>query len=134
MLFRSLSPLYESLVTAILVEKSTIKKDEVTTVILQNEVLKRENLASSSDGSSLTLAVSRGVSGGRWSDKRLRGGWSKSRMRDMSKIRCYQCDELGYLARDCPQLRDGTRAIAATVSSDSEGDVLEISDEVSTSF
>ena len=30
----SLSPSYESLVTALLVEKSTIKMDEVTTVIL----------------------------------------------------------------------------------------------------
>ena len=55
-------------------------------------------------------------------------------MRDLRKIRYHRCDELGHLARDCSQLRDRTRAIAATVSSDLEGDVLEISDEVSTSF
>ena len=41
-LLASLPHSYESLVTALLVEKSTIKMDEVTTVILQNEVLKRK--------------------------------------------------------------------------------------------
>ena len=38
-LLSSLSP-FESLMTFILVEKSTIKMDEVTSVLLQNEVLK----------------------------------------------------------------------------------------------
>ena len=60
----SLPPSYKSLMTALLVGKSTIKMDEVTTVILQNEVLKRENLASSSDGSSV-LVISGGAGDGR---------------------------------------------------------------------
>ena len=47
-LLASLPPSYESLVIALLVEKSTIKMDEVTTMILQNEILMRENPASSS--------------------------------------------------------------------------------------
>ena len=55
-------------------------------------------------------------------------------MRDLSKIRYYQYDELGHLVRDCPQLKDRMRATAAMVSSESEDDVLEISDEVYTSF
>ena len=55
-LLASLSPSYESLMTALLVGKSTIKMDKVTIVILQNEILRRENPASSL-GSSLALMV-----------------------------------------------------------------------------
>ena len=104
-LLASLPPSYESLVTAFLVEKSTIKMDEVTTIILQNEVLKKKNPTLSSGGSS-ALVVSGGVRGGRQSDMRSRRGRSKSRMKDLSKTRYYQCDELGYLARVCSQHRD----------------------------
>ena len=71
-LLASLLPLYESSMAALLVEKSTIKMDEVTTVILQNEVLKRENPASSSDGGSSALVISGGARGDRRSDKRSR--------------------------------------------------------------
>ena len=39
-LLASLFPSYESLMTALLVKKSTIKMDEVITVILQNEILR----------------------------------------------------------------------------------------------
>ena len=67
----SLPPSYEFLVTALLVEKSIIKMEEVTMVILQNEVLRRENLALSS-GSSSTLVVFEGAGDGRQSDRRLR--------------------------------------------------------------
>ena len=56
-LLASLPPSYESLVTTLLVRKSTIKIDEVTAVILQNEILRRENPASSSGGGSLALVV-----------------------------------------------------------------------------
>ena len=55
-------------------------------------------------------------------------------MRNLSKIRYYQYDELGYLARDCPQRRDRMRTTVAMASSESEDDVLMISDEVSISF
>ena len=55
----SLSPSYESLMTALLVGKSTIKMDEVTMVILQNEVLRRKNQASSLNGGSSTSMISR---------------------------------------------------------------------------
>ena len=63
-LLASLPPSYESLVTALLVGKSTIKMDEITAVILQNEVLRRENPASSLGGRS-ALVVSGGVGGSR---------------------------------------------------------------------
>ena len=69
-LLASLLSLYKSLMTTLLVGKNTIKMDEVTTVILQNEVLKRENPASSLGGSS-SLVVSRRARGGRRSDRRL---------------------------------------------------------------
>ena len=42
-LLASLLLSFESLVTALLVGKSTIKMDEVTVVLLQNEILRREN-------------------------------------------------------------------------------------------
>ena len=54
-------------------------------------------------------------------------------MMDPSKIRCYRCDELGHRVRDYPQLKDRMMATTATVCSESEDDVLVISDEVSTS-
>ena len=54
-------------------------------------------------------------------------------MKDLSKIKCYRCDELGHLARNCSQFRDWMMTTVAMASSDSEGDVLEIFDEVSTS-
>ena len=69
-LLASLSPLYESLVTALLMEKSTIKMDEVTMVTLQNKILGRENPAKSSDGGGSALPVSERVGGGRRSDRR----------------------------------------------------------------
>ena len=60
-----LLPLYESLVTTLLVEKSTIKMDEVIMVIFQNEFLRRENLVSSSDNNSSTLTIFEGAGGSR---------------------------------------------------------------------
>ena len=69
-LLASFPPSYESLVTALLVGKSTIKMDEVTAVILQNEILRRENSASSSDSGSLTLVTFEGAGGDRRSDRR----------------------------------------------------------------
>ena len=45
------------MVIALLVEKSIIKIDEVTMVILQNEVLKRENPTSSSSNGSSSLVI-----------------------------------------------------------------------------
>ena len=94
-----LPPSYESLVTALLVRKSTIKMDEVTAAILQNEVLRMENPTSSSNDSS-ALVVSGGVGGGRWSDRRSQQERSKSKTRDLSKIRYYRYDELEHLVRD----------------------------------
>ena len=69
-LLASLPSSYESLVTALLVGKSTIKMDEVTAAILQNEVLNRENPASSSSGGSSALVAFGRAGGGRWSDRR----------------------------------------------------------------
>ena len=132
-LLASLPPLYETLVTSLLVGKSTIKMDEVTAAILQDEVLRRENPASSSGGGSSALVASGGAGGGRRSDRRSHRGRSKSR-RDLSKIRCYRCDELGHLTRDCSQLKDRTMTAIATISSDSERNILEISDKVFTYF
>ena len=68
-LLASLSLSYESLVIALLVEKSIMKMDEVIMIILHSEILKRENPASSSDGSS-ALAVSEEAEGDKWSDRR----------------------------------------------------------------
>ena len=64
----ALLPPYESLVTALVVGKSTIKIDEVTVEILQNEILRRKNPASSSDDSSVLTIF--GVGDGRRSDRR----------------------------------------------------------------
>ena len=69
-LLASLSLSYKSLVIALLMGKSTIRMDEVTMVILQNEVLRRENPASSSSGSSALVDFG-GVGGSRYSDRRL---------------------------------------------------------------
>ena len=51
--------------TVLLVEKSTIKIDEVSTIIFQNEVLRQENQASSSGGGSSILMVFRRAGGSR---------------------------------------------------------------------
>ena len=56
-LLELLPPLYESLVTALLIKKSTIKMDEVTVMILQNKIIRRENSASNLDGGSSTLTI-----------------------------------------------------------------------------
>ena len=69
-LLASLPPSYEFLVTALLVGKSTIKMDEVTAAILQNEVLRRKNPASSSGGGSSVLVAFGRAGGGRRSDRR----------------------------------------------------------------
>ena len=41
---------FESLMIALLVGKSTIKIDEVTSLLLQNKILRWENRSSNSDG------------------------------------------------------------------------------------
>ena len=64
-LLASLLPSYESLVTTLLVRKGIIKMDEITMAILRNEVLRKENPASSSDSGSSILVVSRGARGDR---------------------------------------------------------------------
>ncbi|EHA8588398.1 putative Retrovirus-related Pol polyprotein from transposon TNT 1-94 [Cocos nucifera] len=76
--------------------------DEVTVAILHNEIFRRKNPASSSDDNSSALAVSKGMGGKRWSDRESRGGRSRSKTRDPSKIRCYKCDELEHRVKDCP--------------------------------
>ena len=108
--------------------------DEITTAILQNEVLRRENPALSLDGSSSALMIFEGAGGSRRSDRGLQGGRSKSKIRDPSKIRCHRYDKLGHRVKNYPQLKDRMRTIGATANSKSEDDVLEISDEVFTSF
>ena len=98
-LLASLLLSYESLVTALLVGMSTIKMDEVTTMILQNEILKWKNQASSWDGGSSALAIYEGASGSRQSDRGSRGGRSRSKTRDPSKIRCYRCVSWGIILK-----------------------------------
>ena len=61
-LLSSLLSSFESLVAVLLVEKNTIKMEEVTSVLLQNEVFRQENRALSSGGDS-AIAVTGG--GGR---------------------------------------------------------------------
>ena len=73
-LLASLFSLYESLVTTLLVGKSTIKMDEVTSMILQTEIFRRKNQALSSDGGSLALVVFEGAGGSRQSSKGSREG------------------------------------------------------------
>ena len=73
-LLASLFPSYESLVTTLLMAKSTIKMDEITIMILQNEILRRKNPFSSSVGGSSALVVSRGAGGSRWSNRGSQGG------------------------------------------------------------
>ena len=55
-------------------------------------------------------------------------------MRDLSKMRCYKCNKLEHLDRNSSQLRDQTRATIAMVGSESEDDILKISNKVSTFF
>ena len=52
-------------------------------------------------------------------------------------MKCYWYDELGYRVRDCLQFKNRTKATAAVVDdsdSDGYGDVLMVSDEVSSYF
>ena len=58
-----LSSSFEYLMTALLMEKSTIKIDEVTFIFLQNEILRWKNRASSSDSDSTLMVI--GDGGGR---------------------------------------------------------------------
>ena len=118
-LLASLLPFFESLMSAFLVKKSTIKMDEVTMVLLQNEILRRKNRASSSDGDS-TLTMTGGSGGRRQSGRRSQSGRSRSKSRDSSKIRYYRCDELEHRVRDYPQLRDWTKAAVAMAGSDTK--------------
>ena len=67
-LLSSLSSFFESLVTVLLVKNSTIKMEAVTSVLLQNEILRWKNRASSSDANS-TLVMTKGGGGRRRSDK-----------------------------------------------------------------
>ena len=96
---------YEFLMIVLLVRKSTIKMDEVTMAILQSEAPRRENPTSSSSSGSSALTIFGRTDGGRWCDRRSRRRRSKSRMRDLNKIRCYQYDELGASSQRLPTIK-----------------------------
>ena len=63
-LLSSLYLSFESLVTTFLVEKCTIKMEEVTSIFLQNKILRQENQTLSLDGDS-AMAVTGGCGGRR---------------------------------------------------------------------
>ncbi|KAG1371193.1 hypothetical protein COCNU_16G002870 [Cocos nucifera] len=93
----------------------------------------KKNPASSSDSGNSTLTTF-GAGGNRRSGRGSRGGRSRFKTRDPSKIRCYRYDELEHQVKNCPQLKDRTRTTAATTSSESEDDILKISNEISSKF
>ena len=54
-------------------------------------------------------------------------------MRDPSKFKYYECDELGHHVRDCPKLKDQMMATMVAASRNTKiVDALIVSDEVST--
>ena len=59
-LLSSLLPSFESLVTVLFMRKSTIKMNEVISVLLQTETFKRENRASSSCDDSTLVVIGGG--------------------------------------------------------------------------
>ena len=63
-LLSSLPSSFESLMTILLIGKSTIKIEEMTSTLFQNKVLRRENWASSLGGD-LAIVVTGGCSGRR---------------------------------------------------------------------
>src|SRR3989337_2617649 len=121
LLLVSLPPSYEHLIITLTHEKTTINNEEVTAVLLGHELMKQKNVAERESTQGLGLTVK---------GYQLRKGQEAEK----KKVQCYRCKDWGHIKRECPELKGGASANAATHGdgSDSDSDVLVVSNRRST--
>uniref|UniRef100_A0A453RW19 CCHC-type domain-containing protein n=1 Tax=Aegilops tauschii subsp. strangulata TaxID=200361 RepID=A0A453RW19_AEGTS len=123
LLLVSLPPSYEHLVITLTHGKTTVNNEEVTAALLGHELRKQKN-ATDESTQDLGLAVK---------GYQLRKG-EEAEKKKKKKVQCYRCKDWGHIKRECPELKGGASANAATRGddSDSSSDVLVVSNRRST--
>ena len=69
-----------------------------------------------------------------WQFKVISSGREEAEKKKKKKVQCYRCKDWGHIKRECPELKGGASANAATHGdgSDSDSDVLVVSNRRST--
>ncbi|VFQ59821.1 unnamed protein product [Cuscuta campestris] len=122
LLLVSLPKSYKPLVETLLVGKTTLTVDEVTTALRESERMMR-NDTNNTGGDRILVARERGLwrnSPRMHDDPRER---SKSKVhRDLSDVECYYCREKGHMQVRCPQMREDLKNLKDTSQRKSDGD------------
>ena len=120
LLLNSLPESYDHLGTTLLYGKDVVKYENVSSALLGNEQRQREK-----GNSSLNALLARGRN-----EKLDQGGRSNSPNkfipRDLAKVRCHKCKDLGHFRKDCPMLELGKSEKAVDTAnsvSSGEGDL-----------
>ena len=118
LLLISLPPSYEHLVITSTHGKTTVNNEEVTAALLGHELRKQKN-ATEESTQGLELAVK---------GYQTRKG-QEAEKKKKKKVQCYRCKDWGHIKRECPELKGGASANAATHGDDSDNssDVLVVS-------
>lgn len=112
LLLSSLPRSYKPVVQTLLVGRTTLKMDEVTVTLRENErMMKNENINDEGE-----IAMAEESERGRNHSRRHDGsrGRSKSQsrpQRDMTNVQCYYCGEKGHLQLRCTQMREDLKKL-----------------------
>lgn len=96
----SLPPQYETLLTALTVDKTTIKLETVSAALLSHHE-RRQNtgVGDNSQGDGLYVSQDRGRQRGKQQDDTSK---KRSKSKFGKKVVCYRCGKPGHYRRDCP--------------------------------
>jgi hypothetical protein len=102
MLLSSLPKSYETLVTTLLVGKSTLTVNEVSTALLETANMKKPS--GNVNGDQVLLTTSGNRYGRGESRGRNYGQRDRSQSRPRRDVECYYCHKKGHVRRDCEEL------------------------------
>ena len=103
-LLASLPKSYKSIVQTMLVRKTTLKMDEMTPIVRENERMLRNEYSQRGDQVIVVVCTEQ-----RRSRSKRRGGpreRSQFRPRDMSNVECYYYGQKGHIQSPCPKLKE----------------------------
>ena len=112
LLLVSLPRSFKALVQTLLVERSTLKLDEVTTALKENERMIRTENIDDEHNAIVVMEFARGRNHSRRHDGPKGRSKSKSRpQRDKSNIQYYYCDENGHVQVRCKQMNEDLKKL-----------------------
>ncbi|KAK9674093.1 hypothetical protein RND81_12G210800 [Saponaria officinalis] len=101
MLLASLPKKYNTVITSLLVEKTTLALDEIVVVLLESEKLMKQGSGSSSNNGGALVVDYRG---------KKKGSWKKYN----PNIKCFYYGELGHIQTMCPKAKKDLKELKKT--------------------